>query len=224
VSVDEPVHLPNCPIVRGVLGSCGCGGILGTKKKRKPKSAYERSQNANYMRDRRQRPKRIEGEEFRYDSIDHLPPIEIDSNGFAKKPPTVPDAWKYNFTLEQRKVRFMLMWNYAGGNWTLACQFAGVSRRIADEWLKTDTRFTPLIERARKEIADRMRLRLFQVAGLVPTPKPVPINAGALLGLIKEYGMELPPEFTVQAVAEEVAAPAPVVGNIPRPGSKPAGL
>lgn len=239
---DESIHLANCPVARNEPGSCiGCDAVLDTqapvstseskpsrpKRKKQVKSAYLKAQNANYMRDRRQRPKRIAGEDFRYDSVDHLPPIELDANGFAKKPPTPPEAWKYNFTLEQRKVRFLLMWNYAGGNWTIACQFSGVPRSVADAWFKTDARLPPLLERARKEIADRMRFRLLQVAGLVQTPKPVAINTTALLGLVKEYGIELPPEAVPPVVeaAPVPSAPIPVaLGGIPRPGAGPVGL
>lgn len=229
---EDVVHLVNCPIARNEPGAClGCSDIMGasdtqlvtrSRVKKKAKSQYERAQNANYMRDRRQRPKRIAGEDFRYDTVDHLPPIEVDAQGFPKRPPTPPEAWKYNFTIEQRKVRFLLYWNYAGGNWTVACQFAGVPRSVADEWLKKDARMPPLMERARKEISDRMRLRLFQVAGLIHTPKPVAINVTALMAVVKEYGIEIPPE-AVAPVAEEAPvpeAPIPVaLGGIPRPSA-----
>ena len=236
---EATTHLANCPVARNEPGAClGCADIMGVpvplrptrirndRKKKAPKSAYERAQNANYMRDRRQRPKRIAGEDFRYDSVDHLPPIEIDANGFAKKPPTPPEAWKYNFTLEQRKVRFLLMWNFAGGNWTMACQHAGVSRKIAEEWLRDDERIKPLLQRAREEIADRMRLRLFQVAGLVPTPKAIVVHNSTLLGLVKGYGIELPDVETPPAAppAAEASDAAPAVGGIPRPGAAAAVL
>lgn len=228
---DVTTHLANCPVLLNTPGAClGCADIMGAtepgRKRKKPtKSAYERAQNANYMRDRRQRPKRIAGEDFRYDSVDHLPPIEIDANGFAKKPPTPPEAWKYSFTLEQRKVRFLLMWNYGGGNWTLAAQFAGVPEDLAREWFKTDARLPPLLERARREIADRVRLRLFQVAGLVAIPKQIAVNTTALLGIVKDYGIQIPSELPMpDAAATPVAtlgSPSQGVGEalggIPRP-------
>lgn len=233
MSDGETTHLANCPVARNEPGAClGCADVLGTgefsptilrkvKGKKPPKSAYERAQNANYMRDRRQRPKRIAGEDFRYDSVDHLPPIEIDASGFAKRPPTPPEAWRYEFTLEQRKVRFLLMWNFAGGNWTMACQFAGVPRRIADEWMKVDARLPPLLLRAREEIADRMRLRLMQVAGLVSMPKDVAVNTTTLLAVVKEYGVEIPAAVPApaEAAAPEAPAAGPAVGGIPRPGA-----
>ena len=228
---DAVTHLANCPVARNEPGAClGCNDVpdevysSGRHKgrKKKKKSLYELAQNAQYMRDRRQRPKRIAGEEFRYDSVDHLPPIELDANGYAKKPPTPGDAWNYNFTVEQRKVRFLLYWNYAGGNWTVACQFAGVSRAIADKWLEEDARIAPLMARARKEISDRMRFRLMQVAGLVLIPKPISINTTALLGLVREYGIVLAPDGPVEEppmpAPPTPAAPGAPVGGIPRPG------
>lgn len=187
----------------------------------KKKTAYEKAQNANYMNDRRQRTKRLPGCEFQYESVENLPPIEIDANGFAKRPPSPPEPWNYNFSLEQRKVRFLLMWNYGGGNWTLAEQFAGVSHTVAEGWVAKDKRMAPALERARREIADRMRLRLFQVAGLVAVPARVVVNTQALLGLVKDYGISMPVEAA--APEPEPAAPAgpvePALGGIPRPGA-----
>lgn len=237
----EIVHLANCPLSRNEPGAClGCDELASgdgvaeyRPKPRKPYSPAKRAYYANYFRDRRMKAKRIAGEDLRYDSLDHLPPIEVDNCGFARKPPTPPDAWKYNFTLEQRKVRFLLYWNYAGGNWTVAAQFAGVPREMAEAWFRPtsetyDRRMPPLLDRCKHEIADRLRLRMLQVAGLVRMPPDVVVNTTALMFVVKEYGLELPPEAPGAILPSAVAAEKPTIpsapvpeslGGIPRPGN-----
>lgn len=230
-SGDLAPHLPNCPVQLNTPGPCVCPRYETETKK--PRTAERRAKQAKYERDRRWKVPRIAGAEFRYDSVDHLPPIEIDSNNIAKRPPlALPDP-DVEMTIEERKVRFLLMWNYSGGNWTLACQNAGVPRALADEWMEADPRFPTLMRRAQVEIGDRLMLRMMQLVGLIPTMKGSPSigSSSALFALAKRFK---PEEFAeipggdddggkVRGDEEHEKPPQKTGINIPRPAGPGSG-
>ncbi len=228
-------HLPACPVTLNQPGPCVCperiydalAAAHAKEKRRQESSPQRKAKEAKRTRDFSFFIPRIAGAETRYDSVDHLPPIYLDSEYSAKKPPRVPQAIRKGereFTLEERKVRFLLMFNYTGGNWTMACQDAGVPRAVADEWVREDPRIKPLMERALEEVADRLSLRLSQRVGLMPMPKGVSFHDAALFGLVKKFKPDIfgdpgggDDERGVRSEQEHAPAPQKTGINIPRP-------
>lgn len=145
-----------------------------------------------------------------FDDVNNVPPIRIDEEGYAIRPWTPKNARNHKWTMDERRVLFLLMWNYSGGNMTYACQEAGITQPIADEWMKEPV-FKARIDDALKQIADRLLLRLSQRVGLIRMPESVKVHDGALFGLVKKYR----PEMFGTATGDE--SPAPAAGGIPRP-------
>lgn len=148
----------------------------------------------------------------RYDDPAEVPAVEIDEYGYPVKPKrVVADP-----SVEERKVLWLLFWNYSCGNKTVACQEAGVTRREADEWIKKDKRMKVSMEAAQEEIADRLLLRVAQRTGLLPMPEGVKVHDTSLYGLARKYKPDM---FGDMGEPDESDRPRPD-SNIPRP--KPA--
>lgn len=150
---------------------------------------------------------------FVYDDLDNLPPIELDKDGFPIRPKAVSFKRRRNFNEDERKVRFVLMWSYTGGNVMLSCQEAGITRQVYDEWTKTDERFSRRLEEAKQDIGDRLQLRLAQRVGLLPMPVGLRLHDSALFGMVKKYR----PGLFAEGVQEGDGIPPEPESHIPRP-------
>lgn len=126
-----------------------------------------------------------------YNDLKNLPPIELAEDGYPIAPKKVSLKRRRNFSIEERKVRFVLMYSYSGRNVMLACQEAGILRTIYDDWLMTDAQFMKCLKDAEADIADRLLLRLAQRVGLVPMPKEVKLHDSALFGMVKKQRPDL---------------------------------
>ena len=158
---------------------------------------------------------------YKMDDLENLPPVEIDEDGYPFKPPPVPAKRKKDLTEAQRKVRFVMMWNYTAGNVTISCQDAGIKRKVYAEWRAKDPIFCDKLKEAQLEIGDRAQFRLVQRIGLVPMKRPIAVHDAALFGYVKRFCpevMEGPSGVldmeAVDGYGQAASQPAP---NIPRP-------
>lgn len=148
--------------------------------------------------------------QLRLNDLNNLPPLDIDADGYAMRPPAVSDQRRKQFSEDERKVRFLLMYNYSGAVIGLSCQEAGITRSIFEGW-KLDGVFQAKLVEVHSEIKDRLQVRLNQRIGLFPASENVPkLHDAALFMLARKFGLDLP--FEEQDAAEEKPQ-----SSIPRP-------
>ena len=138
----------------------------------------------------------------------------IDEDGYPFKPPPVSAKRKKEFSDTEKKVRFVMMWNYSAGNITLCCQEAGISRGMFKKWREADPLFCSKLLEAQEEIADRAQFRLSQRIGLVRMPRQIPLHDAALFGFVKRFCPDVMDGPTETHGAAPTAQPQ---SNIPRP-------
>lgn len=159
---------------------------------------------------------------FVYDDLQNLPPIELDEDGFPLRPRAVTRTRRRTFSIAERKVRFVLVWSFTGGNVMLACQEGGITRKVYKEWIRDDKVFVQCLEDAKEDIADRLQLRLAQRVGLMVQPATLKVHDAALFGMLKKYRPGLFDEGDLRKDANEKDAEAHEKSNsaehtIPRP-------
>lgn len=160
---------------------------------------------------------------LKYDDLDNLPPMEIDIDGYPIRPPTAKGPTRAGWTEDRRKVRFILIYNFTGGNETLACLEAGCTYRVYKDWLKTDKRFRARLKDAQREIGDRLQIRLAQSVGLMKKPADVVINPAILQKLLAHFkpGLFEEPEEPKNPPSSSSQTPDPLPAHpepdVPRP-------
>lgn len=155
---------------------------------------------------------------YKYDNIENLPPVEIDCEGYPIRPNAVTHKRRARFTESERQVRFLLMYNFTGGNVTLSCMEAGCTYKVYLEWAENKM-FRQRIRDMNREIGDRLHIRLAQRTGLMRQPKGgLKVNDSALIGLLRKYK----PDFMDDLEPDEPKPEGPVSDksdetDIPRP-------
>jgi hypothetical protein len=152
---------------------------------------------------------------FAYDDIKNLPPLEIDEDGFAIPPQPIGLKRRRSLLMPERKIRYLLIWNYTGGNNTLACQEAGVMPSMPAQWLKDDPDFKEALRQQGDQIADRLHYRLMTSLGLIPARKGLKFNLNAIHSVLKKMKPDLFAMIPEEPLDEQPeAAPEP---DVPRP-------
>lgn len=157
---------------------------------------------------------------FKYDDIDNLPPVEIDLDGYPIRPRPITHKTRVNMGENQRKIRFLLMYNFSGGNIALACMEAGCTYKVYEDWCR-DEKFRERLKDMNRDIGERLHIRLAQRSGLMRQPKGgLKINDSILTGMMRKFK---PDYFT--GGAPEPPKPEPVhesnESQVPRPDAGP---
>lgn len=145
---------------------------------------------------------------FTYSNLRKIPPCEVDADGMAIAPPYIGRHRQRCLTEVERKVRFVMMWNYTGGIVLLACQEAGILRSTYEGWL-TDPLFKWALSQAKKDILDRLKIVVHQCAGIIPRPESMGINYTSTLGLYKVMSENQEEEGDGQPDSAETYIPRP---------------
>ena len=152
---------------------------------------------------------------YKYTSLKDLPPVEIDQEGYSIRPRPIRAQRRAYLSPEERQVRWLLMYNYSGGNEVLACMEAGCSREDVKNWLKGAI-FKAAFDRANKDIGARLHMRVMQVIGMMRKPEGLKVHEAALIALARKFNPEMfdPLQQEPEPQGEQPAAPDV---SIPRP-------
>lgn len=153
---------------------------------------------------------------YKYTSLKDLPPVEIDQEGYAIRPRPIRARRRALLKTEERQVRWLLMYNFSGGNEVLACMEAGCSREDVKVWMKGAI-FKAAFEKSKKDIGARAHMRVMQVIGMMRKPEGLKVHEAALIAFARKFSPEM---FDPEAQPQQGRSPddePQAEPDIPRP-------
>lgn len=115
-----------------------------------------------------------------------VPPVGMTETGQGLRPMRLNAEDRNKLTMEERKERFLMFYDWSCGNVGFACQEAGVLRYVFYNWMK-NKKFNEAVVATEDSIVDRMHMRLISIVGMTGEGPKKRVTEALLIALIKRF-------------------------------------